>query len=75
MKIESTKCKLLLGKIKVLRNFYWPVALKTIRRHYQCMRNKRTVKSSVDFSLAEKSRTNPMAGNQSLKTSIAIKMQ
>lgn len=64
-----------LEKIKVIRNYYWPVELKTIRRHYKCIRNKRTTKSSIDFSLAEKDRTDPMAGNQSLKNSIIIKMQ
>lgn len=43
-----------LEKMKVIRNYYWPVKFKTIRRHYQCIRNKRTTKSSMDFSLAEK---------------------
>lgn len=75
MKIESTKCKLLVEKIKVIRNYYWAVELKTIRRNYQCIRNKRMTKSSIDFGLSEKDRTDPMAANQSLKNSITIKMQ
>lgn len=41
-----------LEKAKVIRSYYWPVELKIIRRHYQC-RNKRTTKSSIDFSLSE----------------------
>lgn len=65
-----------LEKIKVIRNYYWPVELKTIRRHYKCIRSKRTTKSSIDFSLAEeKARKDPMAGNQSLTNSITIKME
>lgn len=62
-------------KVNVIRNYYWPVELKTIRRHYQYIRNKRMIKSSIDFSLAEKDRTDQMAGNQSLKNSVIIKMQ
>lgn len=49
-----------LEKIEVIRNYYWPVELKKIRGHYQCIKNKRTTKSSIDFRLAEtnKKRTN-----------------
>lgn len=42
----------ILEKIKVIRNYYWPVELKTTRRHYHCIRNKRTPKSSIESNLA-----------------------